>query len=131
MLKEQNVQELIVAAKIISSILFGLLCGLLAYFAFNGIVAALVAAPLAGGLLIGLFFAHEEHRQAIASVICACFIGAIVLFVMIHTKSESFASFFAYIGGFACAIAVLAFIGIVGFFAQASNAQGVDSGKRK
>ena len=72
--KEQNAQELVLAAKIIASILIGLLCGLGAYFAFKGIVAALIAAPLAGGLLMGLFFAKEEHRQTITSAICACFI---------------------------------------------------------
>ena len=124
-LKEQNAQELIIAAKIIAAILIGLLCGLGAYFAFKGIVPALIAAPLAGGLLIGLFFADEEHRKAIASVICACFIGAIILFAIVHTKTESFASFFAYIGGFACIVSVLALIAIVGFITQASNVNAV------
>ena len=40
---------------------------------------------------------------------------------MLQTKSESFASFFAYVGGFACVVAVLALIAIVGLIAQASN----------
>ena len=47
---EQNVQELMVAGKIIASILLGLMCGFLSYFAFNGIVIALLAAPVAGDM---------------------------------------------------------------------------------
>ena len=111
--KDQNFRELIIAAKIISSILIGVVAGIFAYFAFNNIVAALIAAPLAGGLLIGLLFAGEEHRQTFASVLCACFVGSIILFVMLQTKTESFASFFGYVGGLACVVAVLALFGII------------------
>lgn len=121
LLKEQNAQELVVAAKIISSILIGLLCGLIAYFAFNRTVFALVAAPLAGGLLIGVFFAHKEHRITIASILVVCVVGAIILAVMIRIESETYASFFGYVRGLACIVAVIALIPIVGFFAQTSN----------
>ena len=121
LLKEQNVQELIVAAKIISSIMFGLLCSLVAYFAFNGILAALVAAPLGGGLLIGLFFASDDHRITIASILGVCIIGSIILALMIRIQSETYASFFGFVGGLAFVIATLALIAIVGLIAQASN----------
>lgn len=121
LLKEQNVQELVVAAEIISSILIGILCGLVAYFAFNGIVFALVAAPLAGGLLIGVFFAPKEHRITIASILGVCVIGGIILAVMIRIESETYASFFGFVAGIGSVIAVIALIAIVGLIAQASN----------
>lgn len=121
LLKEQNIQELIVAAKIISSILFGFVSGLVAYFAFNGIVAALVAAPLGGGLLIGVFFATDDHRMTIASILGVCIIGSIILAVMIRVQTETYASFFGFVGGLACVIAVVALIAIGGLFAQAAN----------
>jgi len=118
---EQNAQELIIAGKIINSILLGLMCGFLAYFAFNRIVIALVAAPIAGGLLIGVFFAHELHRKTIASILGLCVLFVTILAVMVRIESESYASFFAYLGGFAGVIAVLALLAVVGLNAQASN----------
>ena len=118
---KQNTQELITAGKIIASILLGLMCGFLAYFAFNGIVIALFAAPIAGGLLIGLFFAPEEHRKTIASIFGFCLFLAIVSAVMIRIESETYASFFGYLAGFAGGIAALALLAIIGLIAQASN----------
>lgn len=117
----ENTKELVVAGKIIASLLIAIAIGLLSFIAFNGIVISSVTTLLAGGLLTGLFFAPPEYRKIFALAFCLCVISGIVMSVLVRIDKESYASFFGYVGGLSCVFAVISLLLIIGLFVPSSN----------
>lgn len=119
--QEQSTLELIIAGKIIASILLGLLCGFFAYFAFYGMIVALFVALIVAGLLAGTFFAPEEGRKSIALVLVILLLVAIAFATLIRIGAKSYAAFFENLGGIAWYVALIALVSIVVIIAQEHN----------
>lgn len=113
LLSDENINELLISAKIFTSIMWGVACGFISYGLFHSVPTTIVASPLMGTMLVGSFFGPQEHRKDFAIAIAAMFFCTLIVAGMMKIESSTYTSFFNFLYGlfcFACIVGLIVFI---------------------